>query len=276
MVDAGHGGEDPGAVHQGRQEKNDNLKLAMEVGKILQSSGMDVEFTRTTDVYQTPFEKAQLANQSGADHFISIHRNSSPQPNQYSGVESLIYDKSDIKLEIAENINEQLANVGFNNLGVKERPGLVILRRTQMSSVLVEVGFINSDADNQLFDSRFNDIAKGIAAGLLETINQDAAMETPMEIPTETPMETPMETPVQIPMPMEPPTYYRVQVGTYRVRQNADNMLYELLEKGYPAFILYDDGFYKVQVGAFQQLGNALIMERKLRHDGYNTLITTH
>ena len=256
MVDAGHGGEDPGAVFQGRQEKSDNLKLALEVGKILESRGMDVVYTRTTNVYQTPFEKAQLANQAGADYFISIHRNSSPQPNQYSGVESLIYDKSGIKLEIAENINEQLENVGFNNLGVKERPGLVVLRRTQMPAVLIEAGFINSDADNQLFDSRFNDVARGIANGLLDTISQGTAA-------------------AEVPMPMETPTYYRVQIGSYRVRQNADNMLYELLEKGYPAFILYDDGFFKVQVGAFQQLGNAIIMERKLRHDGYNTLITT-
>lgn len=258
MIYPPHGGEDPGAVFQGRQEKNDNLKLALEVGEILENMGMDVAYTRTTDVYQTPFEKAQLANQSGADYFISIHRNSSPQPNQYSGVESLVYDKSGIKLEIAENINDRLENVGFNNLGVRERPGLVVLRRTQMPSVLVEAGFINSDADNQLFDSRFEDIAQGIADGLLDTVNQDAAA-----------VEVPM------PMPMETPTYYRVQVGAYRVRQNADNMLYELLEKGYPAFILFNDGFYKVQVGAFQQLGNAIIMERKLRHDGYNTLIST-
>lgn len=259
MVDAGHGGEDPGAVYQGRQEKNDNLRLAMEVGKILERRGMDVVYTRTTDVYQTPFEKAQLANDADVDFFISIHRNSSPQPNQYSGVESLIYNKSGSKLEIAENINEQLAGLGFDNQGVKERPGLIVLRRTQMPAILVEAGFINNDGDNQIFDDRFEDMARGIAYGVLETVNQNTAMEMPGS--------------TTIPVPM--PTYYRVQVGTYRVRQNADNMLYKLLQNGYPAFILYDDGFYKVQVGAFQQLGNAIIMERKLRHDGYNTLIST-
>ena len=104
IIDAGHGGEtDPGAVYQGRQEKDDNLRLALAVGEILSQNGVDVEYTRTTDVYQTPFEKAQIANASGADFFISFHRNSSPIPNQYSGVETLVYDKSGEKLDMAEN-----------------------------------------------------------------------------------------------------------------------------------------------------------------------------
>lgn len=256
MIDAGHGGEDPGAVYQGRQEKDDNLRLALAVGEILLNSDFEVEYTRTTDVYQTPFEKAQLANQSGAEFFVSLHRNSSPVPNQYSGVETLIYDKSGTKQELAENINSELSEAGYMDLDVKERPGLVVLRRTYMPAALVEVGFINNDADNQLFDNKFQDLAQGIADGITGTLGNDqTAMEAPMPIPI--------------------PTYYRVQVGAYKMRQNADNMLYELLEKGYPAFILQDDGYYKVQVGAFQQLGNAILMERKLRGDRYNTLITT-
>lgn len=75
MIDAGHGGADGGASYKGRLEKDDNLKLALAVGDILAQNGVDVEYTRTTDIYQTPFEKAQLANASGADfssHFIAI------------------------------------------------------------------------------------------------------------------------------------------------------------------------------------------------------------
>ena len=104
MLDAGHGGQDPGAVYKGRQEKNDNLKLALAVGEILKNKGIDISYTRTGDVYQTPFEKAQLANQAGVDYFISFHRNSSPKENQYNGAEVLIYDKSGIKYQMAENI----------------------------------------------------------------------------------------------------------------------------------------------------------------------------
>ena len=84
VLDAGHGGEDPGAVYKDRKEKDDNLKLALAVGRILEDNGVDVVYTRTTDVYQTPFEKARIANETGADYFISFHRNSSPQSGQYN------------------------------------------------------------------------------------------------------------------------------------------------------------------------------------------------
>ena len=72
-----------------------------------------------------------------------------------------------------------------------------------------------------------------------------------------------------------PEIFYRVQTGLFRIRQNADRMLYDLLDQGYPAFLLAEDGFFKVQVGAYRQLGNAILMERRLRRDGYSTLITT-
>ena len=89
VIDAGHGGSDPGAVYEGRREKDDNLSLAIAVGELLSQQGVSVIYTRTTDVYQTPFEKAQMANQADADFFISFHRNSSEEPNQYTGVKRL-------------------------------------------------------------------------------------------------------------------------------------------------------------------------------------------
>ena len=110
MLDAGHGGRDPGAVYNGRQEKDDVLKLVLAIGEILQNSGIDVEYTRTTDIYETPFQKATEANEAGVDFFISIHRNSSPLANQYMGVESLIYNLSGIKYEMAENIIRGVGN----------------------------------------------------------------------------------------------------------------------------------------------------------------------
>ena len=52
-------------------------------------------------------------------------------------------------------------------------------------------------------------------------------------------------------------------------------MLYQLLEKGYPSFMLHENGLYKVQTGAYQQIGNAVNMEQRLRDDGYSTIIVT-
>ena len=163
VIDAGHGGSDPGAVYEGRREKDDNLSLAIAVGELLSRQGVSVIYTRTTDVYQTPFEKAQMANQADADFFISFHRNSSDEPNQYTGVETLVYDNSGIKQTMAENINGALSELGFRNLGVKARPGLVVLRRTKMPALLIETGFLNNEQDNTLYDEKQEEIARAIA-----------------------------------------------------------------------------------------------------------------
>lgn len=170
MMDAGHGGRDPGAVYEGRQEKDDALRLALAVGGILQDNGIDVSYTRTTDVYETPFQKAMEANAAGVELFISIHRNSFPEANGAFGVESLVYDLSGLKYEIAQSVDRQLETVGFQDLGVKARPNLVVLKRTKMPAVLVEVGFLNSDTDNRIFDENFRDIALAIADGILDVL----------------------------------------------------------------------------------------------------------
>lgn len=170
VLDAGHGGANPGAIYNGRQEKDDVLELALAVGRILEDNGVDVYYTRTTDIYESPYQKAMEGNAVGADYFVSIHRNSSPYPNQYTGVESLVYNLYGAAARMAANINEQLEQVGFVNQGVNERKNLVVLNSTEMPAVLVEVGFINTDADNELFDERFQDIAQAIADGILQTV----------------------------------------------------------------------------------------------------------
>ncbi len=248
MLDAGHGGMDPGAVYEGRLEKDDVLRLALAVGEILQNRGIDVEYTRTGDVYESPYEKAMKGNASGADLFVSIHRNSYPIENAVSGVETLVYDNSGKKAELANVINEQLEAVGFVNLGVTERPNLVVLRRTQMPAVLVEAGFINSDTDNRLFDENFDAIAQGIADGILDVFGSEGVISTPM---------------------------YKVQVGLFRSRANAERLLNELLEQDYPAFLTMQNGLNAVQVGSFTDMDEAAAMELRLKRAGYSTIILT-
>lgn len=170
VIDAGHGGSDFGATYQGRREKDDTLRLALAVGDILERNGVNIIYTRTDDVYETPTQKALEANAAGADYFISIHRNSSPYPNQYTGIESLVFNRYGTAARIAENINRQLEAVGYANQGVNERTNLAVLRRTNMPAVLVEVGFINTDRDNIRLDSRFYETAQAIADGILMSI----------------------------------------------------------------------------------------------------------
>lgn len=170
MIDAGHGGFDNGASYEGRLEKNDNLNLALALGDELSRRGYDVVYTRISDTYDSPSRKAAIGNESGADYFISLHRNSAPEANMYGGVQTLVYDKSGVKYDLARNINSELAKLGFKEINVEERPGLAVLARTEMPAVLVETGFINNDYDNYLFDYNFEAIADAIANAVDETI----------------------------------------------------------------------------------------------------------
>lgn len=248
MLDAGHGGVNPGAVYEGRQEKDDALALVLAIGPILQNNGIDVLYTRTTDVYQTPLQKAELANEADVDYFVSIHRNSFPEDNVVSGVESLVYDLSGVKYEMAQNINAQLETVGFVDLGVKARPNLIVLRRTKMPAVLVEAGFINSDTDNMLFDANFQAIAQAIADGIIETI---AVQPETLE------------------------SRYSVQVGAFRNRNYAEDLQEELMEMDFPARIERGDGYFRVRVGDFRTIDEASRLERRLKRAGYQTVIVT-
>ncbi len=247
VIDAGHGGYDNGAVYNERVEKEDNLDLALAVGEVLAYSGIDVIFTRVDDTYISPLERAYMANEEDADLFVSIHRNSSPKPNTYSGVQALIYDEGGIKQAIAENINQELEEVGFANLGVDVRAELAVLRRTNMPALLLEVDFINSDEDNELFDDNFNEIAYAIASGILEGLN----METD-------------EGPV-----------YRVQVGLFRLLSNAQNLQNNLIAQGYEVLLVPQGEYTAVQVGSLPTMEDAAQLEQELRQLGYSTFIVS-
>lgn len=258
MLDAGHGGQDPGAVYNERQEKDDALNLTLAIGEILQNNGINIEYTRTTDVYLTPIARAREANNAEVDLFISIHRNSFPRDNEVSGVETLVYNLSGLKLEIAEEINQQLEAEGFVNLGVKARPNLVVLKRTKMPAILAEVGFINADTDNELFDASFSAIAQAIAFAILDVLEENDLI-SPNNDSSDTPDTS-------------APTYY-IQVGAFRNRNYANRLLNELLEMDFPAYIDNSGEFYRVGVGGYQTLTEAAAIERRLKQEGYQTII---
>lgn len=251
MLDAGHGGFDNGAMYQGRKEKDDTLNLVLAVGNILQNQDVDVLYTRTEDEYQSPTRKAQIANESGADYFVSIHRNSSTQPNQYSGVQSLVYEDAGAPAVFARNINNALAKVGFHNIGVEERKNLAVLRRTTMPAVLVEVGFINTDMDNQLFDTKFPEMARAIADGILQSISE---IEGGMQM-------------------QEMQDMYTVELGVFAHEENARALARILQEDGYDCYIERQERYHAVRHGRFRDKREAEKMAQKLYQEGYETRI---
>ena len=288
IIDAGHGGQEPGAVYEGRQEKEDALQLAFDVGNALERRGISVSYTRVSDVYDSPYEKAAMANASDADIFLSIHRNAMPVPGTASGVENLVYEDSGTAGALGRNIGEALAEAGWTDLGVKERPGLVVLRNTKIPAVLVEVGFINNKKDNEFLDANMAATADAIADGVLKTFRElDEAEKAgrpggepsrPAEGTSRPGGETsqPAEETSQPAGETNPSSdLYVVQTGVYRQRKNAEAELLELRELGCPAYLTAKNGLFYVQAGAFRNLDNAVRMEQSLRRLGYGTVILT-
>ena len=163
IIDPGHGGSDPGAVYGNRREKDDTLALAYDIGNALEQRGIRVEYTRIGDIYNSPYEKAEIGNRSAADLFLSIHRNAMPVPGTGSGTMSLIFGRGGDAETFARNINKELAKTGWKDLGISERPNLVVLRDTALPAVLVEVGFIDNENDNDFFDANMRQTADAIA-----------------------------------------------------------------------------------------------------------------
>ena len=246
ILDAGHGGYDNGASYNGRREKDDNLNLVLAVGQKLEQAGFPVIYTRTTDVYQRPIDKAGIANNSGGDYFVSIHRNASPNPNTYSGVQTLVFNDSGVPADMARAINEELVKLGFNDLGVPVRTDLTVLKRTKMPAVLVEAGFLNTDADNARFDANFDAIAAAIAKGIENTVGNSQSTGG---------------------------SGFGVQVGLFRRYENAQYLLNQLVAQGYSVQIRDWNGYYAVVVGNKASIEEARQLERELQQKGYDTLI---
>ena len=107
VLDAGHGGHDPGATANGLREKDINLKAILQLGEMLESQGIDVRYTRKTDIYLKLGERTAFANNSKANVFVSIHCNAMPKGKQAAGLEFYIMappsDKDAMQLAMYEN-----------------------------------------------------------------------------------------------------------------------------------------------------------------------------
>ena len=175
VIDAGHGGSDVGAEYNGRYEKDDNLALALLVAENLKNKGVDVKLTRDDDSFISLAKRCKIANLKKALLFVSLHRNSA---NDASGVEIWVSSKKPEKdIQLAENILSALDEAGISqNRGVKsgyarENGDYYINSHSNMPSCLVELGFINSEKDNELFDKNLNSYAEAIAETIILSLN---------------------------------------------------------------------------------------------------------
>jgi N-acetylmuramoyl-L-alanine amidase len=169
VIDAGHGGEDPGAPSvTGQWEKAFNLAVARKVYKLLeQDDEITPYMTRSEDAYIGLYERAAFANDLGADLFISIHANRFTNAS-VSGVETY-YNRADSQ-KLAEVMHKHLLKAtGIADRGVR-KANFVVIRETKMPAVLLECGYLSNANDAKMLftESAQDRIAAEIVAGIKE------------------------------------------------------------------------------------------------------------
>jgi N-acetylmuramoyl-L-alanine amidase len=174
VLDPGHGGPDPGAVGIGGLRETDVvLDVALQVAQLLQSRGVQVLLTRTSEVDVDLPPRVALANRSGADLFVSLHANAlSMDRPDVNGIETF-YFQGGRSYELALSIQRQLMAVSPGTPDRGARPGrFFVIRRTVMPSVLTEMGFVTGEIDApRLADPRFRQsLAAAIAKGILDLL----------------------------------------------------------------------------------------------------------
>ncbi|MFS0725541.1 N-acetylmuramoyl-L-alanine amidase [Paenibacillus sp. 1P07SE] len=170
VIDAGHGGSDPGAIGAGgKREKDFTLAIALKVeALLLHDPHLEAVLTRYDDTFIELGNRGTMANEVNADAFVSIHANSVNNSPSASGTES--YHHSDSDKAFTQIMHKHLLNAtGFKDRGVKQA-NFKVLRDASMVSVLLEAGFLSNAAEEaKLFDEGTQQrIAQAIVDGLKE------------------------------------------------------------------------------------------------------------
>ncbi len=180
-IDQGHNPQNPNAGAEGNGYREQDLvyNIGVILARILQNYGYETRLSRRdpnvilgTSNASSLALRVNDANAWGADYFISLHTNASVNP-MASGSEAYVYSLNSVAYPLAQSILEQLnLSTGLRNRGVQARPGLYVLRRTQMPAVLVELGFITSPVDSTLMADAPETFAQGVADGIVDYINR--------------------------------------------------------------------------------------------------------
>jgi N-acetylmuramoyl-L-alanine amidase len=217
-LDAGHGGNDPGALGSGLKEKDITLAVTLKVGKELERHGVKVGYTRRNDKTVNLNSRGPLANKYGADVFVSIHTNAHNSNAQ--GVETYSFPNSKNGARLAKFIQDEVlkAKLYTKNRGTKTA-NFAVLRQTKMPAALIEMGFITNSQDAQLLKNKQSEFATAIAKGVLKYLGINYK---PVKKPSNNSNSKEL---------------YKVQVGAFSNKANAEKLSDELKKKGYSNFI---------------------------------------
>ncbi|MFI8496786.1 N-acetylmuramoyl-L-alanine amidase [Peribacillus butanolivorans] len=246
FLDPGHGGSDPGASGHGLQEKNLTLQIATYLKDILinEYEGVSVLLSRTSDQTVSLSQRTDAANKWDADYFLSIHINA----GNGTGFESYIYPGVGAPTTTYQDFihEEILKQVDFTTRG-KKTANFHVLRETIMPALLTENGFIDNvnDAKKLISRSFLTNIARGHANGLARAFK----------------------------LTKKPTILFKVQIGAFSDKSNADSLASEAKSKGFDSIVLLKDKLYKVQIGAFSSKENAETLANRAKNAGFSSFV---
>lgn len=215
-INPGHSDKDPGAVKY-ETERVLNVKVSTYMNEYLLEH-YDCETRMNPGTIGGLYDICADANEWGADLFVSNHFNAGGG----DGYEALVY--SDSRVALGEIFEKYVKAIGQNSRGVKLRPGLVVLKATNMPAVLNEGAFVDNLEDIQDWneDHELKKLGEAYAKACAEYLNLEEKQTVP-EVPE---------------APADEGKLYRVQVGAYAVKANAEAMQQKLLAAGYDAIIV--------------------------------------
>lgn len=320
VIDAGHGGRDPGAVGLKSAEKDIVLAIALKLGKYINDNHKDVEvlYTRKEDVFVELFRRADIANENNADLFISIHANASPNKRAYgtetyamglhTSKENLEVARKENKailfeddystryegydpnspesfivfslmqntflyqsLDFASHIQNQFTErVKRFNRGVKQA-GFLVLWRTTMPSVLIEVGFIsNPDEEKYLMSEEGqNHLASAIYRAFrdykeaIEKKSNGSAQSVQFGNPAivKEPPVAQNTNPAVVNSEKKSEIFFRVQVSASSFQTSLDSDIFKGMEH-VTEFVF--GGVYRYTVGRAETLAEATELRKKV------------
>ena len=216
FIGVGHGGSDPGAVANNTKEKDLNLSIALACRDVLVKHGVNVKMSRTKDENDTLSSEIAECNSFSPDLAVDIHNNAGGG----DGAEAFYHYGGGKSKALAENILAEIVKVGQNSRGAKIRKNsngkdyYGFIRETSCPAVIVECAFVDNARDLEILasESKRKTMGEAIAKGILKTIG--------------------------IAYQGERGTLYRVQVGAYLLRSNAEAMQKKIKAVGFDAFIV--------------------------------------
>lgn len=211
-----HGGSDPGAVANNTKEKDLNLSIALACRDLLVKHGVSVKMSRTKDEDDTLSSEIAECNAFSPDLAVDIHNNAGGG----DGAEAFYHYGGGKSKTLAENILADIVKIGQNSRGAKIRKNsngkdyYGFIRETSCPAVIVECAFVDNASDLKILatESRRQTMGEAIAKGILKTLGVEIQSDKA--------------------------TLYRVQVGAYLLKSNAEAMQKKIKAVGFDAFIV--------------------------------------